>query len=349
MFTTDSRKRKQQDETKLSSSMPNNSASSWTDFIYSSPSSPSVLENNEFNFDGFFLDQQQQQMHEVSGTNSRRHSVAIGEMDYHSFDFSKSSSFDLNTLDNPNASFGGWDDLHLLLNPPPPIYDHTTRPIHKRTMSLREDDPNFAATSLLSPTLSTTSSNFFSTSFLEALVAENSNNNNNNHREEMNDLDMSFIETSDILSQSLEDFNHITPSSITTEINNMADWLLEQEQVKKMHTQKRQRRSLNSLSPVSPTHTLGSSLSSLSPSPPITPMQPASLGFEPILPFIQPQPQTTKEWDTSSNNACALKPFIQDYLIKRELQDRTLPVTGERTIMVLTSRVAQKSYGTEKR
>ncbi|KAI9365118.1 hypothetical protein BD770DRAFT_468814 [Pilaira anomala] len=370
MFTTDSRKRKQQDENKLSSSMPNNSASSWTDFIYSSPSSPSVLENNEatqFNFDGFFLDQQQQQqqhqIHEVSGTNSRRHSVAIGEMDYHSFDFSK-SSLDLNTLDNTTNASYCWDDLHLLLNPPPPIYDNTNRPIHKRTMSLREDDPNFAATSLLSPTLSTTSSNFFSTSFLEALVAENSNsnnnNNNNNSREEMNDLDMSFIETSDILSQSLEEFNHITPSSITTEINNMADWLLEQEQVKKMHTQKRQRRSLNSLSPVSPTHTLGSSLSSLSPSPPITPMQPASLGFEPILPFIQPpqppqqqqQQQTTvtKDWDTTtSNNACALKPLIQDYLIKRELQDRSLPVTGERTIMVLTSRVAQKSYGTEKR
>jgi hypothetical protein len=193
--------------------------------------------------------------------------------------------------------------------------------------------------------------------------------------------------TNDILSQS-GDFlklattdltNTITPSAITNEINTMADWLLEQQEVKDMHTQcqKRQRRSVNSLSPVSPTHTMGSSLSSYSPSPPITPMQPASLGFEPIS-FQQSQPpqQTQEPWDvnnttnTNNNNnnvinnksglisarilqgentASSLKPLIQDYLIRRDHQDRSLPVTGERTVMVLTSRVAQKSYGTEKR
>ncbi|KAI8074224.1 beta-trefoil DNA-binding domain-containing protein [Gilbertella persicaria] len=48
-------------------------------------------------------------------------------------------------------------------------------------------------------------------------------------------------------------------------------------------------------------------------------------------------------------NAPSLKPMIQEYLVCREHQDRSVPVAGERTVMVLTSRVAQKSYGTEKR
>ncbi|GAA5801505.1 hypothetical protein HPULCUR_006953 [Helicostylum pulchrum] len=396
MFTTESRKRKQQDDCKvLSSSMPN--TSSWSDFIYSSPSSPcNENENNQFNFDSFF---EQHQLHidpnNQSGTNSRRHSVAVGEMDYHSFDFSKQ---ELNVLtSNDNAP---WDELQLLLNSTN-NQQHNDRPIHKRTMSLREDDPTFAT--LLSPTnTTTTSSNFFSTSFLEALVAENNSaggggvgigcrdfqsedSSNGDSATIMSDL--SFMDSaSDLLSQpgdflklanTIDVFNNntntITPSAITNEINNMADWLLEQQQVKQMHSQsqKRQRRSINSLSPVSPTHTIGSSsLSSLSPSPPITPMQPASLGFEPI-PFQQPQPCSNQkeDWDIDhqlsninnksgiisarilqgQNTASSLKPLIQDYLIRRDIQDRSLPVTGERTVMVLTSRVAQKSYGTEKR
>lgn len=413
MFTTDSRKRKQhqQDDNKiLSSSMPTNS--SWSDFIYSSPSSPSVESNHEnhFNFDSFF---EQHQLHidpnNQSGANSRRHSVAVGEMDYHSFDFSKQ---DLNII--PGSDSATWDDLHLLLNstvnntagqqqPQQQHVQHPDRPIHRRTMSLREDDPHYAT--LLSPTMptSTSSPNFFSSSFLDALVAENGNGRDFQREGSANDAatiisEMSFMDsssTTDILSQS-GDFlklattdltNTITPSAITNEINTMADWLLEQQEVKEMHAQaqKRQRRSVNSLSPVSPTHTMGSSLSSYSPSPPITPMQPASLGFEPIS-FQQPQQQqdsstaTTnnaatagEEWDvnnhltnmiTNSNNksgiisarilqgentASSLKPLIQDYLIRRDHQDRSLPVTGERTVMVLTSRVAQKSYGTEKR
>lgn len=417
MFTTDSRKRKQhqQDDNKiLSSSMPTNP--SWSDFIYSSPSSPSVESNHEnhFNFDSFF---EQHQLHidpnNQSGTNSRRHSVAVGEMDYHSFDFSKQ---DLNII--PGSDSATWDDLHLLLNstvnntagqqqPQQQHLQNPDRPIHRRTMSLREDDPHYAT--LLSPTMptSTSSPNFFSSSFLDALVAESGNGRDFQREGSATDAatiisEMSFMDsssTTDILSQS-GDFlklattdltNTITPSAITNEINTMADWLLEQQEVKEMHAQaqKRQRRSDNSLSPVSPTHTTGSSLSSYSPSPPITPMQPASLGFEPIS-FQQPQQQqenssstttttTTnaaaagEEWDVNnhltnminnSNNksgiisarilqgettASSLKPLIQDYLIRRDHQDRSLPVTGERTVMVLTSRVAQKSYGTEKR
>jgi hypothetical protein len=370
----DNRKRKQQDDKLLSSSMPN--TSSWSDFIYSSPSSPSVETN--FNFDTFF---EQHQHIDQSGSNSRRHSVAVGEMDYHSFDFSKQDINLMSATDN-----APWDDLHLLLNSTTTTTTTTTtaaaattagglpdRPIHRRTLSLREDDPHYAT--LLSPA----SPNFFSSSFLDALVAENVGRDNSDAATIISD--MSFMDassTTDLLSQSGDflklatgDFNTtVTPSAITNEINTMADWLLEQQEVKEMHAQaqKRQRRSTDSLSPASPTHTMGSSLSSLSPSPPITPMQPASLGFEPIS-FQQPQPQPqTNEWDITNLNstnhksgmisarilqgettASSLKPLIQDYLIRREHQDRSLPVTGERTVMVLTSRVAQKSYGTEKR
>lgn len=388
MFAADSRKRKQQDDKLLSSSMPN--TSSWSDFIYSSPSSPSVDSSN-FNFDTFF---EQHQLHidhnNQSGSNSRRHSVAVGEMDYHSFDFSKQEMNIMSAGDN-----APWDDLHLLLNSTATggshLQQNPDRPIHRRTLSLREDDPQYAT--LLSPVSSASSQNFFSSSFLDALVAENGIGRDGNSDAATIISDMSFIDassTTDLLSQSGDflklatcDFNNnstITPSSITNEINTMADWLLEQQEVKEMHAQaqKRQRRSTDSLSPASPTHTMGSSLSSLSPSPPITPMQPASLGFEPIS-FQQPQPQQpqpSNEWDINNHNllnstnntsttnksgiisarilqgettASSLKPLIQDYLIRRDNQDRSLPVTGERTVMVLTSRVAQKSYGTEKR
>lgn len=458
--TTTTRKRKQQDDHKiLSTSMPSNTASSWSDFIYSSPSSPSVentnsihqvqqqqqqqqaqnhenttttTNNNHFNFDSFFEQHQLSIDHNNhSGTNSRRHSVAVGEMDYHSFDFVKQ---DMNILpSNGDHHSNAWDDLQLLLNSTAANHNfnlhnnnhhiaYPDRPLHRRTMSLREDDPHFAT--LLSPAMSSVSSassNFFSSSFLDALVAENNSNKVDNSDAATMISDMSFMDSAATTTTNggnteltAADFlklasptgefgaglsgttttgnnSTITPSAITNEINTMADWLLEQQEVKEMHTQaqKRQRRSVNSLSPVSPTHTMGSSLSSLSPSPPITPMQPASLGFEPI-PFsnnndAQAQQQTQQqghqdEWDVNisnlltqqqqqahaqqsknkvqarilqgDNTATSLKPFIQAYLVRKEhasQSDRSVPVPGERTVMVLTSRVAQKSYGTEKR
>ena len=70
MFTTETRKRKQDE---MNSTLPTN----WTDFIYSTPSSPSI--------DNLF-DQHSYSFDSSSGTNSRRHSVAVGELDYHSFD-----------------------------------------------------------------------------------------------------------------------------------------------------------------------------------------------------------------------------------------------------------------------
>ncbi|GAN11150.1 LAG1-DNAbind-domain-containing protein [Mucor ambiguus] len=380
------RKRKQADDKLLSSSMPT-TTSSWSDFIYSSPSSPSTAANglhvddqHHFNFDSFF----EQHHTPLSGSNSRRHSVAVGEMDYHSFDMQK----DMNIMTANEHS--PWDDIQMLLNSTAHMNPTTVsatdneRPIHRRTLSLREDDPHYAT--LLSPALSTASSNFFSTSFLDALVAENASTcSSSSPTNNLNDAstiisDMSFMDSthsthSNTTGTDLFNLNNsIPPSAITNEINTMADWLLEQQEVKEMHTQaqKRQRRSTNSLSPVSPSNTMGSSsLSSMSPSPPITPMQPASLGFEPI-PFGQQQQQQQQQvqqqedWDIAKTNnsksglitariiqgettASSLKPLIQDYLIRRDHQERSLPVTGERTVMVLTSRVAQKSYGTEKR
>jgi hypothetical protein len=283
MTSTDTNRKRKQD---ISSSLPT-SMTNWTDFIYSSPSSPS--NENQF-FDSLLTTTE-------GGTNSRRHSVAVGELDYHSFDFLKQ---DINAETT-------WGDLQQLLLDTDATMDlDTERPIHKRTLSLREDNPDYAT--LLSPPLSTSSSNFFSTSFLDALVAEN------NADASTMISDMSSLANDDFLNLA----NTITPTDITKEITTMADWLLEQSSPKK------QRRT--SLSPLS---TFGSSMSSNSPSPP---MQPSSLGFEPII----------QEDATPST----LKPLIQDYLLRKERKET---LANEKTVMVLTSRVAQKSYGTEKR
>ncbi|RCH99983.1 hypothetical protein CU097_007461 [Rhizopus azygosporus] len=181
-------------------------------------------------------------------------------------------------------------------------------------MSLREED--YATTPLFSP------------SFLDTLM--------NDHPTRPRELSVDSSIISDFsLNDDIFKFNTngfhqtITPSAIiSNEISTMADWLLEQQQQQlpqedKQH--KRQRRSTDS--------PLGSSSSASSSSPPITPMQQVSLGFEPIH-------QLDDIKDTSS-----LQPLIQNYLLQKH-QDY---IPGERTIMILTSKVAQKSYGTEKR
>ncbi|CAO3662129.1 unnamed protein product [Rhizopus stolonifer] len=243
MLTTESRKRTQN----------TNSALSWTDFIYSSPPSPST-EMSQALFDTHF-------QHSVdSGSNSRRHSVAFGEFDYH--------SIGLNTL-----SYGD------------------EKPVHKRSMSLKEDD---------------------NTLFLESWMLENSMT-----RPRELSMDSSIISDfsfSDLSTTDLFKFGELNPTinpseTMTNEINSMADWLLEQPQ---------KRQKLDD----SP---MGSSSSSLS--PPVTPIQPDSLGFD----FIE-------------QDSISLQFLIQSYLLKQESH-----IPGERTIMLLTSKVAQKSYGTEKR
>lgn len=377
MFT-ESRKRKQQDVCdKLSSSMPN--TSSWSDFIYSSPSSPSV-ENasadnaHMLNFDSLF-DQPPADPH--SGANSRRHSVAVGEMDYHSFDFSKQ---DMNVL--PASS---WDaDLQMLLNNAHAESAAEQRPVHRRAMSLRIDDTHHP----MSFSQATTGPTFFTPNFLDALVADNQRDFAGGlSMDEGSDAatmvsDMSFMDSNDILSttgsfldmstselstnnmtnnNNTNTTNLVTPSSITNEINSMADWLLEQQQTKEnTQAQKRQRRmhpDESSLSPISPAQTMGSSMSSMSPSPPITPMQPVSVGFDQQQQQHQQQQQPGQdgEWGLNSLSTLnkpviqSLKPLVQNYLLQKSHQDRSIPIQGESTVMVLTSKVAQKSYGTEKR
>lgn len=332
-----SRKRKQE----ISSSLPTTTGTCWTDFIYSSPSSPSN-ENPHFNFDSFLG---QHVPTTNSGSNSRRHSVAVGEMDYHSFDLLKQDST--------------WDELQFLLNTTTDV--NMDRPIHKRTMSLREDNPSYAT--LLSPTLSSSSnnSNLFSQSFLDALVAEN----NNDAATMISDMSSlmestgshSQVTTEDLLKLATTPTSSIanpldstiTPAVITKEINTMADWLLEQQQQQQPQG-KKQRRSTSSLSPLSPTQTLGSSMSSNSPSPPITPMQSSSLGFEPIqedyTSLLLSKNGLLSTARMMQGVSSSLQLLIQEYLLQKKTQP-SLP--GERTVMVLTSRVAQKSYGTEKR
>jgi hypothetical protein len=381
MISTDSRKRKQQDLCdKNGLTLPN--TSSWSEFIYSSPSSPSINHNSihtmmdsthALNLDTFF--ENQLNTNPQSGSNSRRHSVAVGELDYHSFDFLKQ---DMNIL--PTTS---WDaHLQNLYNNDLPTAEKQQQ---KRSMSLRMDDLH----NPLSYSHAVPDSLFFQPNCLDELMRENHN--------EAISADASMIagsnltaETSgtpysdsnellsrqdDLLKLASEEFGltnsdgMLASSAVTNQINNIADWLLQNTQEQAHKRQKVRHGSNESTLPVSPEQISGSSLCSLSPSPPITPTQQVSVGFESHS-YLQNQvPHNgTEKWDlngvANNNNkanavacrilqgqtaASSLKPLIQDYLIRRDHQDRTLPVTGERTVMVLTSKVAQKSYGTEKR
>ncbi|KAI9249532.1 beta-trefoil DNA-binding domain-containing protein [Sporodiniella umbellata] len=99
MLSNESRKRSLNDINNTSS------GTNWSDFIYSTPPSPST----EVMFDSHFP---YSPLECGSGSNSRRHSVAFGEFDYHTLDLNALSSH-----------------------------------VHKRTMSLKE--PDFANTMLL--------------------------------------------------------------------------------------------------------------------------------------------------------------------------------------------------------
>jgi hypothetical protein len=135
--------------------------------------------------------------------------------------------------------------------------------------------------------------------------------------------------------------------------------------------------------PASPTHSSSLSNTSSSPSPPITPMlhqqqqqQAYQQGFNdgptfqhPTIPeeddedmllnqadfagYLQPNglddPLKAKGGIVSarmlqSSNVAQLRPLIRHYL-----QSPNPAASGERTVVILTSKVAQKSYGTEKR
>ncbi|KAF7727008.1 hypothetical protein EC973_008121 [Apophysomyces ossiformis] len=266
--TSTSRKRKQEN---------------WSEYVCTSPSSSACdLFSDVLSMDTFFPSFDQETI--TSGSQSRRHSVAVGEMNYHSFDNLK-HEFDML-------------DLHQLLGTP-----LNNEP--RRSMSLRPDS--------ITPS-----------SFLESL-------------EENKSLDTCLLEQ-DVFSQNpVDDFlsfnlldglqtssTTITPSALTE-----MGWLVE----------KNPKRHKACSPPTSPTYTM----SSTSPSPPITPLQTVAPGFDSAIDDKKRQKNSmvTARMIQGATSASALKPLIQQYFHSTHTPSGDY-YHGERTVMILTSKVAQK-------
>lgn len=188
--------------------------------------------------------------------------------------------------------------------------------IHRRAMSLRLDnlplqqsDMHRASISTASPTTPA----FFSPSFLDALK----------HEDDMMDTSFEHPLTDDLIQNfMMNQQSTITPSVINTgEVNNLTNWLLNQSSPTK-----------RSASP---------------PASPIYQKQHPSIPEEEDEDMMELDKNRIKQLDIpsriavqGSNSDAIMKPLVQKYL--STFQD-------ERKIMIHTSKVAQKSYGTEKR
>ncbi|KAI8371630.1 uncharacterized protein BYT42DRAFT_548465 [Radiomyces spectabilis] len=428
-----SRKRKQEFE-----------CNKWSEFVYSSPNSPSAAipcstaaglteadhHGHLFNFDSIFpsFDHavpphdlsvslpghlQHSLYHSVTdfhhppsqGTGSRRHSVAVGELDYHSLDVVKQE-----------FNFASWDaDIQQLLGTSMPSSWSSSSsgstldsvslerpPVHRRAMSLRlETQPHdITMSSMASPTTPA----FFTPSFLEALNEDDDKNSfamSTDPSGNMSFLDGNHFPQPDIMDPSNDFLHHqhhptqqstnlchpavgttITPSVISNP-HSLSNWFLDEHH--HSSPQQQQQQSLPPSSshpsvkskqrrtgktkhhtspPTSPSSTTISSSSS--PSPPITPMQSSMQNLD-ALSFHQHQhhpsiPEEDEDMDNhasdkyskaslvtarmaqGANSTSALKPIVQQYLLSSDPAG-----SGQRTVMILTSKVAQKSYGTEKR
>lgn len=359
----------------------------------------------------------------TSGSASRRHSVAVGELDFHSFDTTR-NTFDMQHFDN---------DLQRLLAMPSSCSPSTSsgtstgtavttsgdqvmpQAPHKRTASLRLETSlpmQQESTGVTSPSTPA----FFSPGFLEALYSDEDKNTSfllsgdpnasftppmpltstpDQQQQPMVPISSSAPASSnhhDFLLQHHAVTTHtateatIAPSAISN--NDMhagiTPWMMNQQQEPVYHQKQSRRSSCMRSPPGSPSNT--STMSSSSPSPPITPMQPGyGSGYDIIgnNSFKQQQLQhatipeedeemtldrqnvaTMTTWTPEqqqrfrasksslvtarmlqgANTASVLKPHIQQYLMSNNPAG-----SGERTVMILTSKVAQKSYGTEKR
>lgn len=307
---------------------------SWTDFVYSSPNSPQQQQQQQQDFDSMF--------NQVN--NDRRHSVSVGEMHFHSFDKPGWNNNELEQVitNGGNSLPSSWSSTSSDNNNNVPI-------IHRRAMSLRLDnlpiqpstqpiDMHRASISTASPTTPA----FFSPSFLDALKQDDDimmDNSFENHHSFSDDLIHNFM-----MNQQQQQ-STITPSVISTgdEVNNLTNWLLNQSSSPTTQLKRSSTCSSISTSPPPP-------INNPSPSPPIS-----------IQSFKKQHPSIPEEEDEDmdfqdknrikpldissriiqgSNNASIMKPLVQKYLAT--FQD-------ERKVVIHTSKVAQKSYGTEKR
>lgn len=302
---------------------------SWSDFVYSSPSSPQQqqAQTQDFSLDTIFQHHYQPPSvpTSTSGTEQqhRRHSVAVGEMQYHSIDkmnyWNTNQEFEQLINNTGQHSLpSSWSSSSSVTVDGPMM--------HRRAMSLRLDnlpihqhqhhqhqqqEDIYHRNNSISTTSPTTPA-FFSPSFLDALKHDEDHN-----QTYSDDIIHDFMFNQQ---QQQQQQSTITPSVINgnDQVNNLTNWLLNQ--------------------PVSP-----SSTSSHSPSN-------NNLTFQQQHPSIpeeeddhiikEEEIEVNTETDQHNMNCTVLKPLVQKYLFTFE---------NEKTITILTSKVAQKSYGTEKR
>ncbi|CEP06970.1 hypothetical protein [Parasitella parasitica] len=341
----------------------------WSDFVYSSPNSPQQQlgysqqqqqqQHHDFNIDSIFTAAPHE--HE-NNAGSRRHSVAVGEMHFHSFD-------------KPH----GFHDLEQLLGASLPsswsssssggstVQNSNTNVDmipHRRALSLRLDTPtqpidmHRASMSTASPTTPA----FFSPSFLDALKQEDDimfDSNNHFSDDIIHDFMMSTsapatassvaarASTTSIATTTAT--TTITPSVISTgdDVNNLTNWLLNQPTANNNVVKRKSSTASTTASSASPSSSSVHIMST--PSPPSAPMTSLYQQQHPSIPEEEDEDIDTNLLRNSTinsrimqgaNNASIMKPLIQKYLATLE---------DERKIVILTSKVAQKSYGTEKR
>ncbi|KAI9267252.1 hypothetical protein EDC94DRAFT_602740 [Helicostylum pulchrum] len=339
----------------------------WSDFVYSSPNSPQQQQNiqqqqqqniqhqqQDFNLDTIFHNQH----------DHRRHSVSVGDMQFHSLDklgWNNNELEQLLTGGSGNSLPSSWSSSSSMTVDNGGNGNNNNAPIiHRRAMSLRLDnlpihhqqhstepiDMHRASISTASPTTPA----FFSPSFLDALKQDDEmmvDNSFESAHHFSDDLIHDFMMNQQQQQQQQQQ-STITPSVISTgdEVNNLTNWLLNQPPT--ITTTKRKSCSSSSSSSTSPLH-------NASPSPPATttsiqtyqqqhPSIPEEEDEEDI--DLEARNRNKQQLDISSrvlqgtHNASTLKPLVQKYLLTFE---------NERKITILTSKVAQKSYGTEKR
>ncbi|ORZ01050.1 hypothetical protein BCR43DRAFT_521961 [Syncephalastrum racemosum] len=396
----------------------------WSDYVYSSPSSPSQQvplppssgcdmfdqvhqPDYDLNLDSILAQGYDfGNNHNISITNgsasqfaadpaSRRHSVAVGELDYkQDYDIRRFDTDLQQLLGMPPSSWSSSSSSSTnepLQTPQHQQQQHQQQPLpHRRTMSLRLETSLPHVSSEQSPS----TPSFFSPSFLDALNADDTPG-------QGFQAGVSFMDSTDLggmtpsPSASSAEFllqHQQVPPTAATDSNTIAPsaishpWVPPHPQDQQQQQQHQRRRSSKvklspSSPPQSPSNTVTSSMSSSSPSPPITPMTASSMFHQmqhPAIPeededmvdhhhpHAQQQHQqqqhqqqlkmypmdvklskssmVTARMLQGANSANALRPHIQQYLLSNDPAG-----SGERTVMVLTSKVAQKSYGTEKR
>jgi hypothetical protein len=317
--------------------------------------------------------------------DNRRHSVTVAEMHFHSFD--KQHQYNNESLEqllnsNNNSLPSSWSSSSSSTEQQQQLQQQPL--LHRRAMSLRLDNlhqppqpqqtqpidmqhrASISSNSIASPTTPA----FFSPSFLDALKQDDDMMLDQHHHQQQHHFDNGNHHFSDDLihdfmmnqQQQQQQQQTITPSVISTgddEVNNLTNWLLNQPQQpqQQQHNFYQQKRK-------SSTSSTSSSMSTHSPPHQQQQQSPSPINYQPqqVHPSIpeegegeenddqqQDYPRNTKQMIDQhisarmiqgTNNASMMKPLIHKYLDTFE---------NERKIMILTSKVAQKSYGTEKR